>query len=1257
MSQPESLIVVIDSTGSSLGNLGQAVRTVGPGLGLAVAARSRDDLFDRAAIERAAALVATAHAVIILPHGGTESIPGFETIIAAAAGRLVHVQPAPASPEGMAIAKDHSSDFGSPAYRRRTAYLAQGGPENLANLLRFVRGDEDAPPPAPVPIDGVYHPAYAGPSDPDSYLAWARGRFADGETRPVIGLWFYRPHWLSGDLETYDALIAEIEGQGGLALALFHVRAGGATQGGLSVPDLVARWFAGRIGALLSPLSFSLAQLGADTARVLGDLDVPVLQLILTANPRAEWEDSLQAVTPLDVSANVAQPEFDGCLIGSVVATREHAEPDRSTGTRLIRRRPVEERCRHAVSLALNWARLRSVPPPERKVAILFHHYPPRNDCLGSAVGLDSFESVRAILDRLAAEGYRLDHSYPDGESLAHDLLSRLTNDRRYLPPAQMSQKAAARINRDTAIRWDGERNDTLRAEIAAKWGEPPGRTFVHDGEILVGGLINGNVFIGMQPPRARMDDGDDAVAQPDGKAVHDPFLPATHHYLAYYRWLRDGFGAQAVFHIGTHGTLEWMPGKSVGLSDWCHPDAAIRDLPNLYPYNVGIIGEGTQAKRRSYACILDHMIPAQTSADLSEPLARVETQIETAYFTAQEDPAKLPLVFDRLWEAIEAAHLDRDMGLTRADFDHDAAEALGRLHGYLSEIEVTAINDGLHVFGRPPEGDRLVSTLVHLTRLPNGAGGSLWEAIAAAAGLDLLELTDDPGGALPGGGTKGQAIARMIDSAEAALAALDAAGWSDAALDDAVAERFNGSARVARALRFVRDDVRPRVLATTDELEFAARGLAGRFVPPGPGGAPTRGAIDVLPTGRNFYSLDPLKIPSAEAWVSGQAMGDALVERYRADHGRWPEQIGMVLWSSPTMRTRGDDVAQILYLIGARPVWEAGSGRVSGVEPIPLEERRFPRFDVTVRASGLFRDTFPNVMELIDTATRMIAALAEPPTLNMLARNVAIETAELRAAGLGEDEIARRAAFRVFSDRPGCYGAGVNALLRDGGWETAADLGEIYLHWGGHAYGAGTYGEESRESFRRRMGALDLTVKNSDTREHDIFVSDDYNAYHGGMNAAVRAAGGGTVASYTGDSNDPRRPRVRSTAEEGRFIFRTRVLNPKWIEGMMRHGYKGAGDLAKLVEYCFQWDATSNILDDWQYAEMARTYAFDPKMRDFFARHNPHALHTIAERLLEAIRRGLWAEPGADRDRLETLFLDAEGLIEDTMSSPGESR
>lgn len=1254
--------VFIDAAGSSLALLGPAVRLANEGLGatIRVVARSRDDLFDRRRVGECAERVREADALILLPHGGAESIPGFDQLVDAAKGRLIHLQTSTGAPETFDLARQLSVDFGGPDFMRRSAYLSQGGLENLANLLRFLAWDHapgtEPEPPRPVACQGIYHPAYRGDDTTSVYLDWARRRLGASGEVPVIGLWFHRASWLAGDLEVIDALIAEIERQGAVALPVFHMRFADAELGNLPVPRLIDRYFKedGRslIDVLLSPMSFSLALVDRQAGEAMAGLDVPVLQLIVTYNPETVWAEGEQAVSPMEVSSSVAQPEFDGCLIGPVIGTREERGIDGTTGAMLSGRRPLADRCRRVVSWAVNWSKLRRTPPAERRIAILFHHYPPKNDRLGSAYGLDSFQSVKLLCDRLSSEGYRLDKGYADGEALAFEMLDRLTNDRRYLPPRQLMERAVATVDRPTAESWHAQRAERIRREMDEKWGPPPGVTFAYEGNLLIGGLVNGNVFIGMQPPRGRMEEGDEPSVQPDGTAIHDPFLPATHHYLAYYRWLRDRFGAQAVFHIGTHGTLEWLPGKSVGLSEGCYPDAAIADLPNLYPYIVSNPGEGTQAKRRGYACILDHMIPPQTNAGTSEPMREIEDLLDKAYLARQEDPNKIPLLVDRLWEKAEALHLDRDLGMTRDEAAAGPDDFCRRLHGYLSEVDATSINDGLHIFGTPPQGARLNETLLQLTRLPNGDVASLWEVIARAFGHDGADLRDHPGERVPSlGKTKGQILAGLLDEARAAFSDLDRLGWTGAAIQAVTADRFRGSPAVAAVLGFVASTVRPGLLGVTDEMDFALKGVAGGFVPPGPSGAPTRGNVGVLPTGRNFFSVDPFKIPTPEAWAVGVGLGDALVERYRADEGRTPEQIGMVLWATPTMRTGGDDVAEILYLMGVKPVW-AGNGRVKGVEVIPLADRKFPRLDVTVRASGLLRDAFPNVMEMIDDATRMLAALDEPEGMNFLARNIAVDREELILAGLPPEEAGRRAACRVFADKPGCYGAGVADLLESGKWTDVGDLGDIYIHWGGYAYGGGTYGAPLQQDFRKRLGKVDLTFKNSDTREYDIFSSDDYNSYHGGMNAAVKRASGRYAPSYTGDSNDPRKPKVRATAEEGRFVFRTRVLNPKWIAGMKRHGYKGAGDMSKLVDYCFQWDATSGILEDWQYAEMARTYAFDPDMRDFFKRHNPYALQNIVERLLEAIRRGQWADPGADKDALEALFLDAEGDIEDALAS-----
>jgi len=1270
MSAESPTIFMIDTTGSHLACLSQAVRawSARDNVDVRVQGRSRDDLFDQKQID---ALVAdirkNAVAVLLIPMGGPESIPGCEDIIAAAQGKIIHCQATSSLQNEAAWAVANSTHYGEADERLRTRYIQLSGIENHLNLLRYL-GQElglttrNPEPPKIMPWEGIYHPQWDGDlDDRDGYLTWHRAEMAKTKgaeiaaAAPVIGLWFYQSYWLSGDLAAYDAIIAEIEKQNAIPLPVFNLRMQDKACDNMRPDALVEHYFKRNgtrvIDALLSPMAFSVSRFGGNFEHVLTQLDVPVFQTIMTSNTHDVWHDTVQAVSPIDISVSIAQPEFDGNIVGTVVATRNFGEFDPALGCRLVCRLPVPDRIERMVSLALNWVRLRRTPAAKRKIAILFHHYPPRGDRLGCAFGLDSFASVKDMLKAFAQDGYAIDHQYEDGDALAHEMLGRLTNDRTYFPPAELAKRAVGKVPYKAALAWHKERHPKVQQEMVQKWGDVPGVTFAHNGELLVGGVINGNVFLGMQPPRARMSEEDEPSLQPDGKIMHDPDVPLTHHYAAYYRWLVEDFGAHAVFHIGKHGTLEWLPGKSTGISRFCYPDVAIRDLPNLYPYIINNPGEGTQAKRRSYACILDHMVPPQTHAGKSEPMLKIEDLLNEAHLAEQENPDKIPVFMDHIWALLEETNLDKDLELTKDAAFADISGTMDRIHAYMDDVSVTSINDGLHIFGTPPTEHRFHETLVHLTRLDNGDHGALWDAVAASWGYDMADLQDNKGEYIASVQmTKGQILEKIVITIKQTFDRADEGDWSDAVLLSLVAEQYADSQAVLAALKYVRDDVRERLNLTTDEMFYALAGASGQFVPPGGSGCPTRGLVDILPTGRNFFSVDPNKIPTLEAWEVGVRLGDALVERYVADTGKTPEQLGMVLWASPTMRTRGDDVAEILYLMGVRPVWDGGSGRVRGLEVIPLAERKFPRLDVTIRASGLLRDTFPNIMELIDRAVTMVSLLNEPAEHNVLARNVSKDREALMKAGVSPEEADRRARFRLFSDKPGAYGAGVADLLDSGKWETVNDLGDIYIHWAGYAYGDKAYGEARHEDFRKRLSRMDLTVKNQDSRETDLFSSDDYNSYHGGLNAAVKTVSGSYARSYSGDSNDPRKPQVRATDEEGRFVFRTRVLNPKWIEGMKRHGYKGAGDMSRLVDICFQWDASSDILDDWQYADMAKTYAFDPAMQEFFRKHNPYALHNITERLLEAIQRGMWEDPGADKDALEALFLETEGDVEDAL-------
>jgi cobaltochelatase CobN len=441
--------------------------------------------------------------------------------------------------------------------------------------------------------------------------------------------------------------------------------------------------------------------------------------------------------------------------------------------------------------------------------------------------------------------------------------------------------------------------------------------------------------------------------------------------------------------------------------------------------------------------------------------------------------------------------------------------------------------------------------------------------------------------------------------------------------------------------LEFACAELVPRLAATTGEIAAVLHALDGGYVPAGPSGSPTRGLVNVLPTGRNFYSVDPKAIPSRTSFQTGLALADSLLARHLADEGEYPRCVGLTVWGTSAMRTQGDDIAEVLALIGCRPVWDDASRRVTGFEIVPLAELGRPRIDVTLRISGFFRDAFPHVIALLDDAIGAVAELGEPPEANYLRAHAQADHAEH-----GDW---RRATTRIFGSKPGAYGAGLLPLIDARNWRDDADLAEVYAVWGGFAYGRGLDGVNARPDMESAFRRIAVAAKNVDTREHDIADSDDYFQYHGGMVAMVRSLTGRNPAAYIGDSAVPDAPRTRTLAEETRRVFRSRVVNPKWIAAMRRHGYKGAFELAATVDYLFGYDATAGVVPDWMYEQLAASYVFDAETQSFMRQSNPWALRGITERLLEAASRGLWEAPDAKTlDGLRQVYLDLEGDLED---------
>ncbi|MDT0449343.1 cobaltochelatase subunit CobN [Streptomyces hesseae] len=1110
------------------------------------------------------------------------------------------------------------------------AYLAHGGPANLEQLARFLSDTvlltgHGFEPPAPAPAWGALERTPK-----------------PGASGPLVAVLYYRAHHMSGNTAFVEALCGAVEDAGARALPLYvaSLRA--------PEPELIdALRDADAIVTTVLAAGGTRpadASAGGDDeswdAGALAALDVPILQALCLTGTRKAWEENDEGLSPLDSATQVAVPEFDGRII-TVPFSFKEIDADG-----LPAYVPDPERAARVAGIAVRHARLRHIPAAEKRLALVLSAYPTKHSRIGNAVGLDTPASAVALLRRLREEGYDFGtEEVPglasgDGDELIYALIDAGGHDQDWLTEEQLARNPV-RIPAADYKRWYEQLPAELREAVEEHWGPAPGEMFVDrsrnpEGDIVLAALRRGNLLILIQPPRGF---GENPIA-----IYHDPDLPPSHHYLAAYRWIAasqedGGFGADAMVHLGKHGNLEWLPGKNAGLSAACGPDAALGDLPLVYPFLVNDPGEGTQAKRRAHATLVDHLVPPMARADSYGDIARLEQLLDEYAQISSMDPAKLPAIRAQIWTLIQAARLDHDLGMEERPDDDGFDDFLLHVDGWLCEVKDAQIRDGLHVLGAAPAGADRVNLVLSILR-----ARQIWGGTTALPGLrEALGL--DESAATRTTADEAEAEARAL------VEAMEAAGWDPTAVATVVGNRpalrdgwaqptVPGTDAVSAVLDFAAREVVPRLAATTNELDHAVHALNGGCVPAGPSGSPLRGLVNVLPTGRNFYSVDPKAVPSRLAWETGQALADSLLERYRTDNGDWPESVGLSLWGTSAMRTAGDDVAEAMALLGVRPVWDEASRRVTGLEPISPAELGRPRVDVTLRISGFFRDAFPHVIGLLDDAVRLVAALDEPDEQNFVRAHA---QADLAAHG---DE--RRATTRIFGSRPGTYGAGLLQLIDSRDWRTDADLAEVYTVWGGYAYGRGLEGRPAREDMETAYKRIAVAAKNTDTREHDIADSDDYFQYHGGMVATVKALKGTAPAAYIGDSTRPETVRTRTLVEETSRVFRARVVNPRWIEAMRRHGYKGAFELAATVDYLFGYDATTGVVPDWMYDKLARTYALDPENRAFLEEANPWALHGIAERLLEAESRGMWAKPDAETlEALRQLFLETEGNLE----------
>ncbi|PWV98986.1 cobaltochelatase CobN subunit [Hoeflea marina] len=1126
---------------------------------------------------------------------------------------------------------------------RLWAYLNEGGAENAAAFVAaaeaLVTGVEAPAPASPLLKAGLWWPGVASPSlDRLRAEHWIPGA-------PVAAICFYRALVQSGQTAPVEALITALREQGANALPVFVSSLKDAVSCGTAealfadcAPDVV-----------INSTGFAVSAPGGVTkGTVLESTGAVVLQAVFASTTREAWAGSSQGMNSRDLAMHVALPEVDGRVLGRAVSFKAAARFDPLVETNIVTHEPAPDRMAFVAELAARWARLRRKPEAERRVAIVLANYPNRDGRIANGVGLDTPAGTVEVMKAMRAAGYAIGKLPADGDALIDRLKAGPTN------ALVEGRTGGEELSLQDYAAFFATLHPDVQEAVTKRWGAPETDPFLADGAFRLPLLRFGNAVVGIQPARGY---------NIDPKAsYHAPDLVPPHGYLAFYCWLRRCFDVDAAVHMGKHGNLEWLPGKALALSSACYPEAALGPTPHVYPFIVNDPGEGTQAKRRSAAVIIDHLTPPLTRAESYGPLSDLEALVDEFYQASGHDPRRLKLLKGQILDLVRDIGLDTDAGIAAGDDDDMALE---KLDAWLCDLKEMQIRDGLHIFGLAPEGRLLTDLVVALARLPRGTApgeASLHRAIAADAGLSAGFSSPDTGEvaarSADGGGS---AIFDPLDCAMGApwsgprpteLRAVSDDPWrtngDTVERIELMAAQFvsgetavpAGWAATAAVMAEVNATIRPSVTASGPaEIDGILTALSGRFVAPGPSGAPTRGRPDVLPTGRNFYSVDSRAVPTPAAWELGRKSAELLVTRHVQDHGEWPTSFAITAWGTSNMRTGGDDIAQALALIGAKPVWDMASRRVTGYEIIPMAMMARPRVDVTLRISGFFRDAFPDQIALFDRAARAISLLDEDREDNPLAARAREETAGLIAKGASAEDAARQASFRVFGSKPGAYGAGLQALIDEKGWTSRDDLAEAFIVWGGYAYGAEAEGQPARSLFEQRLSSVDAVVQNQDNREHDLLDSDDYYQFEGGMTAAVESLKGSRPAIYHNDHSRPERPVIRSLEEEIARVVRGRAVNPKWIAGVMRHGYKGAFEMAATVDYLFAFSATTGAVRDHHFEAVYQAYLVDGAVLDFLREKNPDALREMAAKFDEAIERGLW-RPRSNSARFDLAQL-----------------
>ncbi|MDR2460410.1 MAG: cobaltochelatase subunit CobN [Deltaproteobacteria bacterium] len=1183
------------------------------------------------------------------------------------------------------------------ASRRAYSYLLAGGAYNSGLLIDFLLAlnlgksadDTSVKMPLPLPFEGFWHPHAPAESFPyfEDFIDWYEDYRAEkGLCESWVGLICSRHHWANRNNQVEKDLVAAIEARGLSVVPTFSNALKDSSVGAMGASLWAQYAFLdkkgqSRVDAIVKLTNFFGAKNTSpkvkeenfdspaqESARVFSQLGVPIFQPILSSSKTiAQWEAEPLGLTS-EVSWAVAMPEFEGVIepfyLGGV--TSETVSPYNSGSFSslnegsLERRESHPERLKRFASRLARWISLRRKPTSQRKIAFILHNNPCASveASVGGAAKLDSIESLSNILKAMKENGYDIEAPQNGKELIDNILGKKAVSEFRWTTVGDIVASGGALdlIPTNKYLNWFSDFPLETQSRISDAWGAPPGReqngipaAMVHEDKIVITGIKLGNVTVSVQPKRGC------AGARCDGtvcKILHDPSVPPPHQYIATYRWLQDEFGADAIVHVGTHGNLEFLPGKSVGLSEKCLPDLCLFEVPHIYIYNSDNPAEGVIAKRRSYAEICDHLQTVLATGKAGEDFTLLEDYLGQWEKAVNTSPLRARELETLILEEMEKVHLadpklDESFSLIADDF----STVVRRAHEAISLVTGTSILDGMHIFGELPTGERLADFIYSILRFDTGPA-SLRRALARALGIELELILKDPAAFNHEQGQSNAKLIAQIDTLalEVIKSALNAPIdqpkiISIQSLREKLADKLKDPLALGEMEKPLERlaGIRKRLVRTKEIPSFLSA-IKGNYLEPGPSGIITRGQEDIIPTGRNFFTLDPRRLPTPAAALVGRELAKALLSKHVAQEGHYPENVALFWMCNDLMWADGEGMGQILYLMGAIPLWTP-DGRVSDIEVIPLKDLGRPRIDVTIRVSGLLRDSFPGAMDLVDRAVCRISALEEDIEQNFVRKH----TLE-RMASYPKDkpDAFRKATFRIFSAMPGVYQAGVSLAVAASAWKTEKDLTDIFIHWNSYAYGEGVKGVASPRSLEAALSTVDVTWNKVVSDEHDLLGCCGYYSSHGGLTNAAKTLSRNRVSSYYGDTRDPTRPQVRQLADEIKRVVRAKLLNQNWIDGMKRHGYKGAGDIAKRAGRLYGWEASTGEVDDWIFDEMTKTFILDKENREFFQENNPWALEEIARRLLEAMGRGLWNPTPEIKEELKNQYLQIEGWIEE---------